>query len=314
MRNYYLIGAKRGAGKGKWDDLFGLMLKAKVVDVGYAWNIDLTGMYGEDEETIKSFLKGKTDYPKSVHAHKLFLTMRPGDLVAVKRFAAPMGKTPRLVICGYAVVKAKKGIVYHYEKGHRLPHQINVDFLLADKDREFPIGGYGMTISRLSKPDHIKQIFAPLGKLASADREELENKSTVEARENALRSISEYSYSIHKRVKVSPQHNKLQNRLYEQLVKIHGSKCVLMEKDRVDIQVRIGNEATLYEIKPFQSAFLCLRDALGQIMLYAWRNHVPNLKMNLVIAGPCKMTKNEEDFLSYLQQHFGQGLRYLAIG
>jgi len=87
-----------------------------------------------------------------------------------------------------------------------------------------------------------------------------------------------------------------------------------MEKNYVDVEVRIGNQVTLYEIKPFDSALFCLRDALGQIMLYGWRiDSQPGIKLKLIIAGPCKITKEAKEFLNYLRRRFGKGLEYLAL-
>ena len=314
MRNYYIIGANRISGEESWENVFSEMLKAQALDVGYARKLDLTDLYGKPENEIVSVLKAKREIPKSYHAHKLFLNLRPGDVVAVKKFAAPIKKKPRLVICGYATVRAIDGRVYHHHRSG-LPHRINAVIQPCDSKNEFRIGGYGGTIHRLSNPDHILKIFQPfLGKFSAPDQAELHDRKTISLKENALRNIDDYEYQINKRIKATAEHNRLQKLLYNQLVKTHGTKCVLMERDWVDIQVRLDKQITLYEVKPYPTAFLCLREGLGQILLYAWKQGSQSgVTSKLVIAGPCKMTTDEENFLKYLRSQFRQELEYLAL-
>jgi hypothetical protein len=314
MRRYYIIGAKRKTEEG-WEDRWEQMLEAKAVDVGYAWNRNLAGLYGKSEDEIFDTLKKKGESEVSCHAHKLFLTVRPGDIVAVKNFAAPKGKAPRLAIHGYAVVRMRNGRVYQHTKSH-LPHQISVDFLECGKEHLFHIGGYAGTIHRLSNPAHIRRIFSPIfASFSSADKAELEDSKRGKRRDTALKNVEELAYRINKMITATAKHNKLQNHLYQQLVTKHGVENVLMERNHVDLQVRVGKELTLYEVKPFHSPLLCLREALGQIMLYSWRlDSEREVKLKLVIAGPSKMTKDDQEFLGYLRQRFGEGLSYLAIG
>jgi hypothetical protein len=226
-----------------------------------------------------------------------------------------MGRTPRLAIHGYAVVCARNGTIYKHTK-NRLPHQVSVDFLQTENPQVFNIGGYGGTIHRLSNPEHIHQVFAPvLGKFSSADRHELKKRKVDRRRDVTLKNVEDFAYSINKRIKVSARHNQLQNRLYQRLVEQYGVQNVLMEKDYVDVQVRVGSQLTLYEVKPFDSPLLCLRDALGQILLYGWRfDSQSGVKLRLIIAGPSKMTGEAKEFLNYLRRRFGKGLEYLALG
>src|SRR5262249_47668013 len=101
---------------------------------------------------------------------------------------------------------------------------------------------------------------------------------------------------------------------YNNLVRIHGAEAVLMEQDHTDLQLRLGNTITLYEVKPYRSALHCLREALGQIMFYSWRLDASlKQKLRIVIVGPCEPDADGGDFLRYLKSRFGRGLDYMAL-
>jgi hypothetical protein len=214
------------------------------------------------------------------------------------------------------VVRARGGHTYRFRGNARFRHQISVDFLDC-KDREFHLGGYGQTVHCLSKPDHIRRIFAPvLGRLSKADAVELQASPgrAMKQRSATLKSVEETVRRVKATYKVSAEHNKIQNKLYEHLVRQHGAENVLMEHDYVDLQVRLGREITLYEIKPHGTALTCLREALGQIMLYGWRASAEaGLKLRLVIVGPKRMTESEADFLRYLKKRFLGDLEYMPL-
>ncbi|MCP9769560.1 DUF3578 domain-containing protein [Lacihabitans sp. LS3-19] len=155
-RDYYLIGSKYGKNADK--DVFPEMLKKSVVATGFASKIDLTELYNESHSEIKEFLQLHNEESNSINAIKHFLTLRPGDLVAIKGDGSPKGTEGYLSIVGIAEVIEKNGKVYEYDpKG--LGHIINVKFINAPIFKELSLGGYGRTIHKLSNEEHIKLIF-----------------------------------------------------------------------------------------------------------------------------------------------------------
>lgn len=81
-RDYYLIGSKYGENADK--DVFPEMLSRSVIATGFASNLDLTKLYNENHAVIKEFLKANNQNDNSINALKHFLSLRPGDLVAIK--------------------------------------------------------------------------------------------------------------------------------------------------------------------------------------------------------------------------------------
>jgi len=127
-RYYYLIGSKYGKNADK--DVFPEMLKKSVVATGFASKIDLTELYNENHSVIKEFLQSHKEESNSINALKHFLSLRPGDLVAVKGDGSPKGTEGYLSIVGIAEVVEKNGKVYEHDP-NGLGHVINVKFLNA---------------------------------------------------------------------------------------------------------------------------------------------------------------------------------------
>ena len=83
----------------------------------------------------------------------LFLTLKPGDMLAVKSFGRPQG----LEIVAYVRVVERDGRVY-YEDMNSLGHCINVEFLEKNINNEHKGGGFGRTIQEI-KEEKRKEFF-----------------------------------------------------------------------------------------------------------------------------------------------------------
>lgn len=153
-RDYYIIGTKYSGNQ----DIFPQLLEKSVVATGFASHLDLSAYYGKKENEIKEFLAGNSEENSSINALKLFLNLKPGDQIALKADGSPKGKKPFLSIIGIAEVVERDGKIYQYDPDG-LGHLIHVDFLQAPVYKEFPIGGFGSTLQKVTKEDHIEQIF-----------------------------------------------------------------------------------------------------------------------------------------------------------
>lgn len=155
-RNYYIIGSKYGENANK--DIFPDMLERSVIATGFARDKDLSEYFNEKQSIISDFLKANNEEPKSYNALKHFLSIKPGDLIAVKSDGSPKGHKGYISIVGIAEVVEKNGKVYEYDP-NGLGHIINVNYINAPIFEEFDIGGYGSTIHKLSNEDHIALFF-----------------------------------------------------------------------------------------------------------------------------------------------------------
>ncbi|MFD2247199.1 McrB family protein [Pontibacter ruber] len=155
-RDYYIIGSKYG--DNARIDIFPQMLQRSVVATGFASHIDLTDYYRQNHSTIRDFLKQQGEENRSHNALKYFLNLKPGDRIAIKADGSPKGSQGFLSIIGLAEVCERNGKTYEYDPDE-LGHIVHVKFLKAPVYKEFPQGGFGSTLHKLSDPKHIKMIF-----------------------------------------------------------------------------------------------------------------------------------------------------------
>ncbi len=97
------------------------------------------------------------------------------------------------------------------------------------------------------------------------------------------------------------KHNILQEALKNKLVEKFGKQNVLMEENSVDIKVFQPDKIYFYEIKSSAYASDCIREALGQILLYAHSDNDERPKQ-LIIAGQNKPNESDMLFINFVKQ------------
>jgi hypothetical protein len=121
---------------------------------------------------------------------------------------------------------------------------------------------------------------------------------------------------VQKQQQVILRQNKLQKQLCRQLVLKYGAKNVIPEFPtafgRVDVVVHHGKVRLFYEIKTADSARKCLREALGQLLEYAFWRGGPKATF-LIVVGEHAIDKECEDYLKLLEKHFSLPLEYQRI-
>lgn len=113
-------------------------------------------------------------------------------------------------------------------------------------------------------------------------------------------------------------HNKLQTALFEQLVAEHGKGCVGTEQrtghgTSIDLVVKTNTFCWFYEIKVADTVKACIRQAIPQLLEYAyWRKDV-NVADRLIIASPLKLTDDAKVFIELLNKRFSLPFHYVQI-
>jgi hypothetical protein len=81
---------------------------------------------------------------------------------------------------------------------------------------------------------------------------------------------------------------------------------------RVDIVVRRDNEYWYYEIKTAQSLRACLREAIGQILEYAYWPGAPQVT-RMIVVGECQIDHDGAEYLRRLRERFSLPIYYLHL-
>lgn len=101
-------------------------------------------------------------------------------------------------------------------------------------------------------------------------------------------------------------HNRIQNELFKQLNKVHPGKVgteVSSNNGSIDIAIKLNNQYILYEIKTAKTSKDNIRQALSQILEYAYWNTKIKVK-KLIIVGPVRCDKDSQEYLKFLRDSF----------
>jgi len=191
--------------------------------------------------------------------------------------------------------RVKSG-VFIFLGRHRLAGPIDYQLVLSDMDCLLPLYRYvegDQSISASRAPPVAKFNFKP---------------------GCSLKPTATVANSVQRQLDVSLRHNALQHALYDRLVSEFGEPNVGTENftaldTRIDVAVRRGDEYTFYEIKTALRARDCIREALGQLLEYAfWLGKQGVTRLIVVGEGP--LDQEGKLYLAFLRSEFALPIEY----
>lgn len=110
-------------------------------------------------------------------------------------------------------------------------------------------------------------------------------------------------------------HNEIQNALFADLVVQYGAECVGTENatgqgTSIDIVVKTDMFCWFYEIKTAASVRACIRQALPQLLEYAYWHGNDDRADRLIIVSPHPITSEAETYLNFLRNKFHMEIYY----
>ncbi len=113
----------------------------------------------------------------------------------------------------------------------------------------------------------------------------------------------------------TPEHQNIQRKLVEKLKSEYGPDSVLAEQDFVDVRVETEQELIYYEIKTELDPRLVIRQALGQLLEYAFYQgrRETRTPTGLVIVGRCPLDQDSDAYLREIDRFLPMPLTYMEI-
>lgn len=135
----------------------------------------------------------------------------------------------------------------------------------------------------------------------------VEDKLLFESGHISRNELSKQFSLKSKVIKTTFLHNKIQNELYKVLSTKYGQENVGTEqpvgKKRIDVVLKNNDNYIYYEIKTTLDDVQSIRQALPQLMEYAYfPNH--NRAKKLIIVSPAKVSKNTKLYIKKLRDDF----------
>lgn len=115
-----------------------------------------------------------------------------------------------------------------------------------------------------------------------------------------------------KQMLIMKKHNILQQDVYEHFVSRFGRENVSMEGGFIDLRVEHPDSVDFYEVKITSSAMYCIREALGQLLEYSYKDHTKK-KKRLFIIGNHEADESVLKYVDFLNQNLiGIELNYMG--
>jgi len=304
MSDFYIIGTKYGEHND--EDITPYLLDKQAIAIGFCWDTDLTKFYNGDFDKFDKLLRDKGEKPSTIAQVKRFLSLQPGDIIALKSVGSPIGTTARLEIVGYAVVTIRNGLVYRHDPDEfpqGLGHLINVDFLEFGIKRTLQLG-YGRSIHQLQNKNHIDLVFGSYADAVSSISKSLNSSGTTK-KNTSEKTVTVSANFIRKTI-----HNKIQQGVYDIFVELFGADSVKMEENFVDIIFTTDETTELIEVKPYYTATHCIREGLGQLLSYYHKHYSKRKNVTLAIIGSKEPNADDKIFIKFIQTTLNIKFRY----
>ncbi len=318
-RNYYIIGSKYGDANGndvvpKIDEF----IKNKCVAIGFLDWLDFSPYMGAEKIKVNEFVatnwkEEKPAWHKIQRYFWLLSQIKESDIIAVKSH----GAHNQLTIIGYAEVVSRNGSVYEHNEDE-LGHHIHVDFLDAGFYKQLGLT-YAETIHHLTQEKDEENFYKVFGWYAdtpakNADTKTIEVDDEAQADESGYNEKSETSFerSATASVMVNLVHNRIQNRFVRYLMATYPNDINVGERKRIDARRETENELFIYEIKPFESVYACIRDGIGQLLDYSHQQKTKKAK-RIIIVGPNEPEQHDLDFIQGIKNVIQIPFGYIAF-
>jgi hypothetical protein len=326
-RNYYIIGSKYEDDNGKDTvSILEYMLKRNVIATGFFWGTDFSKLYKHSYQRIykwcdENIANKSGKYVTAKRTLGYFLQLRPGDIVAVKSH----GQFGNLTIIAYAEVKEIEGKVYEPD-GDDFPDGlgqiVHVEFLETSLWVDTGLS-YGQTIHQIipgEKEGHFEKIFGSYSSLENSvneneiinDEEEEVVASAEEDRINEKQTEASYR-EVSYTTLVSKTHNKIQIAFAKFLKKKFPNDIIRTETSYIDVKRENPKEVYIYEVKPYNSAYSCIRAGIGQLMDYCHSNPNKSKTVHLRIVGTADALPNDLKFIEFVKSNLNLSFDYIAF-
>lgn len=167
--------------------------------------------------------------------------------------------------------------------------------------------------------DELLKPYVYVEKTAEAGiiEDEIDSTDQFQFQAKKAKPAQELTYTFEqKSVNLSVRHSLIQQEMAKRLANQHGSGNVSVEQEisgkKIDIVLRMGDSFHFFEIKTSGSAKACIRDAIGQLMEYAyWPGRVNAEK--LVVVGEEEIDERTKAYLAFIRKQFLLPIEYERI-
>lgn len=111
---------------------------------------------------------------------------------------------------------------------------------------------------------------------------------------------------------VEQKHNKIQEALKKQLAEKYGENNVILEENYVDVKLVQPDYLGFYEVKSSSYANECIKEALGQILLYSYHDQ-DKRKKKIYVVGQYPANEQDNGYINYIKEKLNIDFEYISV-
>lgn len=171
------------------------------------------------------------------------------------------------------------------------------------------------------KPAHLdvyrymRVLFEKFGRKKDLDEPAKERNSTKGRRKRkgaSKRNVQAQVRTVTRSYVAEQKHNKIQERLKGLLIAEFGEDNVLLEENYVDVKLIQPTYLGFYEVKSASYASECIKEALGQVVLYLHHDDDHRQK-KLYVVGQFPPNEQDKEFITYVKSLLDIEFDYLNV-
>jgi len=159
--------------------------------------------------------------------------------------------------------------------------------------------------------DYMRELYDRFGR--DKEKEIITGKSKKGKRKGTTkRNTQTHIRTVSRSYIVEQKHNKIQEVLRKKLSEQYGEENVILEENYVDVKLIQPKYLGFYEVKSSSYASECIREALGQILLYSYHDQDERMKKIYVVG---QYPANEQDcgYIDYIKEKLDLDFEYLNV-
>lgn len=137
-------------------------------------------------------------------------------------------------------------------------------------------------------------------------------KNRTKRKGTTERNTQAHIRTINRSYIVEQKHNKIQEALRKKLADKYGEENIIMEENYVDVKLIQPNFISFYEVKSSSYASECIREALGQILLYSY-NDQDKREKKIYVVGQYPANEQDYGYINYIKEKLSLEFEYLNV-
>ncbi|MBK8396297.1 MAG: hypothetical protein IPL26_13815 [Leptospiraceae bacterium] len=166
--------------------------------------------------------------------------------------------------------------------------------------------------ANLNVYEFMQELYKKFGEKKELKVYEATTKKRINRKASQNKSITPQLRTVTRSYVAQQTHNKIQEALKNKLISKYGEKNVILEENFVDVKLIQPDFIGFYEVKSASYASECIKEALGQILLYSLNDNEKKVKKHFVV-GQYPPTLKDQEYIDFIKKNLKLEFDYIPI-